>query len=156
MKLRIVVLGHRMPVWVVDGISDYHRRLPRDWPLEIVELKPEKRSTSKTTEQLLAAEAHRIKPFWGNDWLRIVLDENGTSWSTQRLADRLGQWHSSGRKAAFLLGSADGIAADLRAAADFRWSLSALTLPHGLARVIVVEQLFRAVCIWQGHPYHRN
>lgn len=156
MKLRIVALGHRMPAWVADGISDYHRRLSRDWPLEIVELKPEKRSASKTTEQLLAAEASRIKPFWSNSWLRIALDENGTSWTTRQLADRLGQWHSSGSKAAFLLGSADGIDANLRAEADFRWSLSALTLPHGLARVLVVEQLFRAVCIRQGHPYHRN
>ncbi len=144
-----------MPDWVNEGYADYARRVPRDWPLELVELRPENRSASRSTEQTLAAEALRVEAACSEGGLRVVLDERGAAWTTEKLAKQLAAWDSEGRRADFLIGSADGLAPKLKTKADAMWSLSAGTLPHGLVRVILAEQLYRAVSLLRGHPYHR-
>jgi 23S rRNA (pseudouridine1915-N3)-methyltransferase len=155
MKLRIVALGHRMPAWVNAAFEDYARRLPRDFTLELIELKPEPRDRGKTVAQILAAEARHIAA--ATKSLRVVaLDERGEMWTTARFAERLRNWREEGRDLAFVIGSADGIAATIKRDADVTMALSALTLPHGLARILLVEQLYRAISLLQGHPYHRE
>lgn len=155
MKLRIVAFGHRMPAWVVSGFDDYARRLPREFALELIELKPGPRARGKTPAQILAAEGERIAAATRGSMV-IVLDERGEAWTTSQLAARLRVWSNSGRPVTFVLGSADGLAAPVKRNADVRMALSTLTLPHGLARVVLVEQIYRAASLLQGHPYHRE
>src|SRR5882757_4229947 len=106
MKLRIVAFGHRMPPWVAAGYADYAKRLPRDYPLELIELKAEPRDRGKSIDQLLAAEAIRVRA--ACEGFRLVaLDERGKAWSTRELADRLVRWHDGATNVAFVIGSAD-------------------------------------------------
>jgi 23S rRNA (pseudouridine1915-N3)-methyltransferase len=155
MKLRIVALGHRIPAWVSVAFEDYARRLPRDCALELIEVKPEPRDRGKTVAQVLAAEARRIAAAT-KSFRVIALDERGQMWTTARFAERLRGWREDGRDLAFVIGSADGIAETVKRDADVTMALSALTLPHGLARILLVEQLYRAISLLQGHPYHRE
>ena len=155
MKLRVVALGHRMPPWVTGGWNDYARRMPREFALELVELKPEPRDRGKPVPQLLAAEALRIAAACKGAQI-VALDERGVPWTTRVLAETLSRWHDEARDAAFVVGSADGLADAVRRDAAAVVALSALTLPHGLVRVIVAEQLYRAVSVLSGHPYHRE
>jgi 23S rRNA (pseudouridine1915-N3)-methyltransferase len=155
MKLRIVALGQRMPAWVVAGFGDYARRLPREFALELIELKPGPRGRGNSVAKILAAEAERIA-MATRGWMVIALDEHGEPWSTAQLAAGLRSWSNSGRPVAFVLGSADGLAAAIKRDADVVMALSALTLPHGLARVVLVEQIYRAASLLRGHPYHRE
>ena len=154
MTLRLIALGHRMPAWVAAGYDEYTKRLPRDFALELVELKPEARDRGKTVPQMLAAEAARIQAA-AADCRIVALHERGQLWTTRHLADNLQQWRAEGRNVAFVIGSADGLDAGLVEAAAARVALSAMTLPHGLVRVLVAEQLYRAVSLLAGHPYHR-
>jgi 23S rRNA (pseudouridine1915-N3)-methyltransferase len=155
MKIRIVALGHRMPSWVNAAFDDYARRLSREFALELVEIKPEPRGRGKTVAQILAAEARRIVA--AAKGCRVVaLDERGEAWTTARLAERLRDWRDDGQPIAFVIGSADGIAEVVKRDADVIVALSALTLPHGLARVLLAEQIYRAISLLQGHPYHRE
>lgn len=144
-----------MPAWVAAGFDDYAKRLPRESSLELVELKPEPRDRGRTVGQMLAAEAKRIAAAT-TGFATVALDERGVRWSTQDLADHLRQWREDGRDVAFVIGSADGLHADVKARALAVVSLSTMTLPHGLARVIVAEQVYRATSILAGHPYHRE
>jgi 23S rRNA (pseudouridine1915-N3)-methyltransferase len=153
MNLRVVALGHRMPDWVAAGWSDYARRLPRDYALELIELEP--RTSGKSVAQLLAAEAVRIAAACKGA-LVVALDERGRSWTTRVLADHLARWRDDARAVAFVVGSADGLADTVKQGAAEVVSLSALTLPHGLVRVVVAEQLYRAASLLAGHPYHRD
>jgi 23S rRNA (pseudouridine1915-N3)-methyltransferase len=155
MNLRVVALGHRMPGWVADGFHDYARRMPRDFALDLVELKPEARDRGRATTQLLEIEAARIAAAC-KGWTVAALDERGAAWTSRELAERLARWRDDGRDVAFVIGSADGLAPSVKARAAAVVSLSALTLPHGLARVVVAEQLYRAATLIAGHPYHRD
>lgn len=155
MKLRIVALGQRMPAWVVTAFGDYARRLPREFALDVVELKPGSRRQGHSVTQTLAAEAERIA-VTTRGWMVVALDEHGEAWSTRQFAARLRDWSSSGRPVAFVIGSADGLATAVKRDADVIMAVSALTLPHGLARVVLVEQIYRAASLLQGHPYHRE
>lgn len=153
-KLRVVALGHRMPAWVDAAFGDYARRLPRDWTLELVALKPEPRDRGRSVLTLLEAESKRIAAATSG-WTVTALDERGASWTTRQLAEQLGRWRDEGRGVAFAIGSADGLHPDVTTRAAAVVSLSALTLPHGLARVIVAEQVYRSASLLAGHPYHR-
>jgi len=155
MNLRLVALGHRMPAWVAAGWADYARRLPREFALELVELKPEPRTRGKPLAQLLAAEAVRIAAACRGAVV-VALDERGRPWTTRILADHLARWRDDARCVAFVVGSADGLAAAVKQSAAEVVSLSALTLPHGLVRVVVAEQIYRAASLLTGHPYHRD
>jgi 23S rRNA (pseudouridine1915-N3)-methyltransferase len=148
-----------MPEWIASGFRDYAKRLPREMPLTLIELKPEPRrdeSGSGASERLLEREALRIEAALPKGAMRVVLDETGKAVSTRQLAQRMMQWREQGRDVVFVIGGADGAAARLKTAADWLWSLSPLTLPHGLVRVILAEQLYRAVSILGNHPYHRD
>jgi 23S rRNA (pseudouridine1915-N3)-methyltransferase len=155
MKIRLVALGQRMPAWIAAGVDDYARRLPREFALQIVELKPEPRDRGRTTAQILAAEARRIAD--ATKGCRVVaLDQRGEGWSTARFAKHLRDWRDRGIEVAFVIGSADGLAESVKRNANVIMSLSTLTLPHGLSRVLLCEQLYRAASLLMGHPYHRE
>ena len=155
MKLRVVALGHRMPAWVTAGWDDYTRRMPREFALELVELKPEPRDRGKALRQLLAVEAARIAAAC-KDARIVALDEHGQAWTTRALAEALSRWRNEARDTAFVIGSADGLSADIKRNASAVVALSALTLPHGLVRIVIAEQLYRAVSLLSRHPYHRE
>jgi len=144
-----------MPEWLVAGYAEYARRLPRDLALELIELKPEPRGRGKTTAQVLTAEAVRIRAACVGCTV-IALDERGAAWTTQQFSRHLGDWHNDGVRVAFVIGSADGLAPSIKSAAAHTVALSALTLPHGLVRVVLAEQLYRAASLISGHPYHRG
>jgi len=151
----VVAVGARMPRWVDEGFTEYARRMPRTLPLELVEIRPEPRSGGRNAAQLLAAEAGRIERALPARCRRIALDERGREFTTSAFAQWLdGQKREAG-DLAFMVGGADGLAPELKAGAVLM-RLSALTLPHGLARVVLAEQLYRASTVLQGHPYHRN
>jgi 23S rRNA (pseudouridine1915-N3)-methyltransferase len=151
LKLRIVALGQRMPAWVDAGYDEYAKRVA----LTLVELKPELRTQGKTVPQMLAAEAVRIRAACAGARM-VVLDERGKAWSTRDLAANLSRWRDDAQDVAFVIGSADGLDAALKREAAAMISLSSFTLPHGLVRVIIAEQLYRAVSLEAGHPYHRD
>ena len=144
-----------MPAWIGTGFDDYARRLPREFALELIEIKPAARDRGKTVVQILAAEGGRIAAAT-RDCLVVALDERGESWSTSQLAAKLRAWREHGRPVAFVIGSADGLADAVKRDADVIMALSALTLPHGLVRVVLAEQIYRAASLLSGHPYHRE
>jgi len=155
MKLRLVAPGHRMQAWIAAGWDEYAKRMPRTFALELVELKPEPRDRGKPVSHLLAAEAVRITAACRGATM-VALDERGQPWTTRMLADALARWRDEARDVAFVIGSADGLADEVKRDAAAVVAVSALTLPHGLVRVIVAEQLYRAVSLLAGHPYHRE
>lgn len=144
-----------MPDWVEQACADYARRMPREAAIEIVEIKPEKRAAGNSTENIQLTEAKRIMEAAGKDYL-VALDERGQEVTTLQLAERMKLWMSSGRNIAFIIGGADGLHADVKARADWLWSLSKLTLPHAMVRVLLTEQLYRAHSVISHHPYHRE
>ena len=152
----MAAVGIRLPDWMNAGCAEYAKRMPRDLPLELVEIKPEPRTTGKTVAAMMAAEAKRIEAALPPRCRRVALDERGETLDTRALADRLGQWQALGDDVAFLIGGPDGLDPALKAGADERLRLSALTLPHGLARVVLAEALYRAHSLRCGHPYHRD
>ena len=155
MKVSVVALGLRMPGWVAAGFDEYAKRLPREWSFELVEIKPEPRDRGRTREQLLEAEGTRVAVACSG--CRIVaLDERGAPWKTREFAAQLARRLAGGDDIAFVIGSADGLAPGVKARADAVVALSALTLPHGLVRVLLAEQLYRAHSVLTGHPYHRD
>jgi 23S rRNA (pseudouridine1915-N3)-methyltransferase len=155
MRLRVVALGQRMPPWVDAGWDDYARRMPPEFPVDLAALKPEPRDRGKSVAQILAAEALRIATACRNASV-VALDERGERWTTRALSDKLSRWRIEARDVTFVIGSADGLAESVKRDAAATFSLSALTLPHGLVRIILVEQLYRAVSLLSGHPYHRE
>ena len=144
-----------MPGWVEDGCKEYLKRMPRECSVEIVEIKPDKRAAGKNSMQVQEAEAKRILEAAGRDYL-VVLDEHGQEASTVHLAERMQKWMGEGRDIALVVGGADGLHQDVKMRADWLWSLSKLTLPHGMVRVLLAEQLYRAHSVIQNHPYHRE
>lgn len=156
MKLSVLAVGHRMPDWVTAGFEEYAKRMPREMALQLKELKPAQRTAAAgDVTRWLDAEAGRIDAAMPAGVLRVVLDEHGQCFPTRTLADRLERWRGAGRDVAFVIGGADGLAPALKSGADLLWSLSPLTLPHGLVRVLLAEQLYRATTILANHPYHR-
>ena len=155
MKFRIVAFGHKLPAWINDGYADYARRMPREMPIELVELKAEPRDRGKSVDQMLSAEAARVAAATRQCHV-VALDERGEMWTTARLASGMRTWRERGVDVAFVIGSADGLDDSIKRDADAILALSALTLPHGIARVLLAEQLYRAASVLQGHPYHRE
>jgi 23S rRNA (pseudouridine1915-N3)-methyltransferase len=154
-KLKIVAVGHKMPVWVTAGFEEYAKRMPREAHITLMELKPDKRAAGKSGEQVREAEASRILEAVGKDYL-IALDEHGQTLTTLKLADRFKTWLSGGRDVSLVIGGADGLHPSVLQRADWNWSLSPLTLPHGMVRVVLAEQLYRAWSVLNYHPYHRG
>ena len=155
MRLGILAVGHKLPDWVAKGCAEYIKRMPRELPLSVVEIKPEPRG-SKTREQLLAAEKTRLQAALSSFDRLVVLDERGADLTTVKLAQRLEDWMREGGDTAFIIGGADGIDEELKQRAASMIRLSSLTLPHAMARLVLCEQLYRAVSVVKNHPYHRE
>ena len=145
-----------MPAWVDAGFAEYARRMPRTLPVRLAKIKAEPRGDGIPVDRLTEAEARRISAAVPAGAFRVVLDERGRACTTRELASRISGWQIEGREVAFVIGGADGLSGTLRAQADWLWSLSSLTLPHGLVRVVLAEQLYRAASILSNHPYHRE
>lgn len=155
LKISLITLGHRMPSWVTDGTRDYGARMPREFQLEIRELKAAPRQEGRTRDQILSFEADHLTQALDNLPYH-ALDERGASWSSMELAQQLDQSQQISEHLAFVIGSADGLHPRILAQSRTLLSLSRFTLPHGLARLVLVEQLYRAAMILKGHPYHRD
>ncbi len=155
MKFHILAVGNKMPDWVRKGYTEYCQRMPKEAELLLVEIKPEKRVGSKNTRQLLQAESERIQTVLPSGCYIIVLDESGKQVTTMKLAEMMDRWMGFGQDVAFIIGGADGLHQDIKQMAHEKLTLSAMTLPHGLARVLLAEQLYRAFSINRNHPYHR-
>jgi len=156
MRVMIAAVGQRLPAWAESACAEYAKRLPPEWHFEIKSVKAEPRSTGKPVAQMLAAEAQRLDAATPKGARRVVLDERGKALTTGQLADRLRAWQADGRDVALLVGGPDGLDPAIKAAADESLRLSDLTLPHALARVLLVEALYRAWSLGAGHPYHRE
>lgn len=155
MKVRLLTVSQRQPTWVVDGCAEYQRRLPRGWRFELVEVKPAVRRSGADAARIRADEADRLRRVVPAAARLLVLDERGERWSTREFADRFADWQHAGRDLVFVIGGADGFDPSFRAQADERVSLSPMTMPHGLVRVVFVEQLYRVATLLDGHPYHK-
>jgi 23S rRNA (pseudouridine1915-N3)-methyltransferase len=156
MKLWILAVGNRMPGWVDAAFGDYAKRMPREARIELLEIKPEKRVGGKSVTQIQEAEQGRILAALPHDCELVALDERGGEMGTLELAESMKDWLAGGRNVAFAIGGADGLHEDVKRRARRLWSLSRLTLPHGLVRVMLAEQLYRAMTVIQNHPYHRE
>lgn len=156
LKFVIIAVGTRMPSWVADGCREYAKRMPPGTALQLVEIKAEARASGKSAAQMLAAEAQRIRAALPKGARVIALDEHGKDMSTCSLAVQIEAWAQEGGPVVFLIGSADGLDAALKKSCALQLRLSGMTLPHGLARVVLAEQLYRALSIIGGHPYHRE
>lgn len=155
MKLKIISVGHKMPDWVEEACAEYIKRMPREMTTEIIEIKPDKRAAGKNAEVVQEAEAKRILEAVGKDYM-VALDERGQEVTTLQLATRMEGWLTGGRDVSFIIGGADGLHPDIKSKADWLWSLSKLTMPHGMVRVMLSEQLYRAWSVINHHPYHRE
>ena len=155
MRLVIVAVGQRMPDWAQTAYDDYAKRFPHELKVELKAVKTEPRG-SKTLETLYAAERERIEAAIPKGARIVCLDERGTSLTTLALAARLKGWQLEGDDVALIIGGPDGIEPAFRNAAHERIRLSVLTLPHAFARVLLIEQLYRAWSVNAGHPYHRE
>ena len=156
MKLIVAAVAARPPEWVAAGWTDYAKRMPRETPLELVEIRPERRRAGKSAAAMMAAEAKRVEARLPADCRRIALDEGGDAVTTRQLAARLAKWMASGDDVAFIVGGPDGLDPRIKENAQETMRLSSLTLPHALVRVILAEALYRAASLLRGHPYHRD
>lgn len=152
-RLRLLAVGTRMPAWVQEGFEEYRKRLPRECALELREIALARRGAD--TARAVAEEGEALLGALGGDEFVVALEVGGTAVDTPGVARALARWRDEGRRAAFLVGGPDGLSDACRARADAQWSLSRLTLPHPLVRVLLAEQLYRAWSLLSGHPYHR-
>jgi 23S rRNA (pseudouridine1915-N3)-methyltransferase len=156
MRIHLVAVGTRMPAWVTTGYTEYARRLPRECSLQLVEIPVSKRRKSLPAARAMQEEGQLMLAAIPAGCLVVALDVAGRTWSTEVLAVRLQDWMAGGRDVALLVGGPDGLAPECLAIAELTWSLSALTYPHALVRIVVAEQFYRAWSINAGHPYHRS
>jgi 23S rRNA (pseudouridine1915-N3)-methyltransferase len=155
-RLILITASNRQPRWVVDGYDDYARRLDRRWSLELIEVVLARRTAASDPRRAAADEAQRMLRHVPDDAHVVALDGGGAPWSTATLAAKLEHWSLVGAPICLLVGGPDGLGEPCRQRAQEQWSLSALTLPHGLARIVVAEALYRATSVLRGHPYHRG
>ncbi len=155
MRLHLIAVGNRMPGWVEQGYVEYAKRLPADCALLLHEIAPGKRSKGADLERARREEGEKMLAALPKGAYVVALEVGGRDWSTEDLAQRLTEWRQQGRDVALLVGGPEGLADTCRARADVQWSLSRLTLPHPLVRIVLAEQIYRAWSITQGHPYHR-
>lgn len=155
MQIHLIAVGEKMPPWVQDGYEEFAKRLPVECALRLVEIPAGRRGKNADITRILRDETRRqLAAVPKGAWV-IALEVKGKTWSTEQLSAELDGWLRHGRDVALLVGGPDGLDAEARATAQQQWSLSALTLPHPLVRVLVAEQIYRAWSILQNHPYHR-
>ena len=156
MHIRLIAVGDRQPEWVDTAVRAYTDRLPSNWRFRIDCVPTARRSKNERSGKAVQTEGRAIVDRIDNAEQVVLLDERGRQMSSQALSRKLSDWQLDGRNLVFIIGGPDGVSEACRARADITWSLSELTLPHGLARVLLVEQLYRAWSLSCGHPYHRD
>ena len=156
MKLQLVAVGTKMPDWVQTGFLEYLRRFPKDMPFELTEVPAGKRGKNADIKRILEKEGEAMLAATGKGNRIVTLDIPGQPWETPQLATQLERWKQDGRDVSLLIGGPEGLAPACKSAAEQSWSLSPLTLPHPLVRVLVAESLYRAWSITTNHPYHRE
>jgi 23S rRNA (pseudouridine1915-N3)-methyltransferase len=155
MRIHLVAVGQRMPKWVNEGFAEYAQRMPPECPLQLVELPLAPRAKNTDIVAAMRKEGEAMWSATPKGANIIALEVKGASWSTEQLSRALDKWLHDGRDLALWIGGPDGIHAETSARAAGQWSLSPLTLPHPLVRVVVAEQLYRAWSVLRNHPYHR-
>lgn len=156
MRIHLISVGRRMPSWVEAGYGEYAKRLPAECSLHLVEVEPRRRVKGGSPDQARIEEGERILKAIPKGAGVVALDLAGGPWSTEALAGQMRGWMGEGRDRVLLVGGADGLSAACLERADQRWSLSNLTFPHQLVRILVAEQIYRAWSLLKGHPYHRG
>ena len=156
MHVRLLAVGDRQPSWVDEAFAIYEGRFPREWKFRLDTLGTVRRSKNDKSGKAMETEGGQILARLDKSDMVVLLDERGRQLGSRDLADKLAQWQGDGRDLCFVIGGPDGVSDACRQRADFTWSLSKLTLPHGLARVLLAEQLYRAHSLQTGHPYHRD
>jgi 23S rRNA (pseudouridine1915-N3)-methyltransferase len=156
MKLQLIAVGTKMPQWVQTGYLEYERRFPRDFSLELTEINAGKRGKNSDIKRILQLEGEKTLAAIPKGNRIVTLEVTGAPWTTEKLAKNLESWQLDGRNVSLLIGGPEGLAPSCIAASEQKWSLSALTLPHPLVRVVVAESLYRAWSVNNNHPYHRE
>lgn len=156
MKLNIIAVGQKMPKWVNDAFSEYQKRMPRELPIQLNEIAVTPRKNNKDIEKLQAIEWQKQKQHLPSQGIVIALDEKGKQWNTKEWSEQLQRWMLETQNVSFLLGGPDGLSSEAKQTAHQFIALGKMTMPHGLARVVLVEQLYRAFSLYKGHPYHRE
>ncbi len=156
MRLHLLAVGTRQPSWIREGVETFVRRMPRECALKLVEIPSAHRGKANAGEGAVRKEGERILKAVPDGALVVALDVAGIPWSTQRLSEELQQWRQNYDDVALLIGGPDGLSPECLNRASRTWSLSALTLPHGIVRIVAAEQIYRAWTIINGHPYHRK
>jgi len=156
MKIKLIAVGTKMPSWVEQAYQNYAQRLPRDCALELIEIPAAKRTKNQQATLWMEKEGQLIlKSIDASDYV-VALDVKGKNWSTQHLAQQISQWQQMGNNVCLLVGGPDGLSPECLKRADARWSLSALTMPHPLVRIVLSEAIYRAWSVTVNHPYHRE
>ncbi|MCP3671869.1 MAG: 23S rRNA (pseudouridine(1915)-N(3))-methyltransferase RlmH [Gammaproteobacteria bacterium] len=155
MNIHLISIGTRMPKWVEQGFAEYAKRIPVECALKLVEITPGHRGKGADIARAVRDEGERMLKAIPKDCHIIALEVKGKEWSTEQLAGKLTDWMGSGRDLVLLVGGPEGLADSCRQQADMLWSLSPLTMPHPLVRVVLAEQLYRAWSLMRNHPYHR-
>ena len=155
MHIRLIAVGERQPRWVDDAFGIYTERFPREWKFRLDAIATVRRNKTDRSVDAMAAEGERILAKLRSNEQVVLLDERGRQLTSKSLAENLSTWQNDGRDLCFVIGGPDGVSKPCRQRADMTWSLSRLTLPHGMARVLFSEQLYRAWSLQTGHPYHR-
>ena len=155
MRIHLIAVGNRMPKWVTRGYEEFARRMPPECRLNLIEIPAAKRTKAADIKRLLVQEGQRMLEALPKNALVLALDVSGRQWDTEELAQQLDSWLHGGRDIVLLVGGPEGLAPACLAQAEGSWSLSPLTFPHPLVRIIVAEQLYRAISILKHHPYHK-
>ena len=155
MNIFLIAVGTKMPEWVTQGYQEYAQRLPAKCALVLKEIPAEKRLKNSNIDAITNKECEKIRAAIPNNCRIVALDVKGQSWSTEKLANRMQDWMMGGQDVAMIIGGPDGLSKELLQMAQEKWSLSALTFPHPLVRVILAEQIYRAFTVTENHPYHR-
>lgn len=156
MKIHLLAVGTKMPAWVTQAYNDYASRLPAKCSLHLKEIPAEKRTKNSNIPAIKVKESEKLRVAIPSNTRVVALDVKGSHWSTEKLATRLQDWMMSGQDVTLLIGGPEGMTPEILALADEKWSLSSLTFPHPLVRVILSEQIYRAFTITENHPYHRS
>ena len=154
MHIRIISVANKLPQWIEAGYEQYSCRLPREWALEVVEISPAKQHKSAKTANTVATEGDKMLAKISQYDFVVALDARGQNWNNEKLLQKMQQCQLQGDDLVFLIGGADGLAPACLQRANASWSLSELIFPHGLVRVMLIEQLYRSWTLMNGHPYH--
>lgn len=155
MRIRLLTVSHKVPSWIQEGYNEYAKRLPPAFALELVEISPEKRAATVDVKRMIEREGEKLLAAVKPQHLIIALDVKGSLWSTEELSQQLQKYDAIGQNIDLLIGGADGLSSACLQKANIKWSLSPLTFPHMLVRILVAEQIYRAWSMLHQHPYHR-